>query len=146
MTSGYLERPAPSGLADVVEIVLDKGVVVDAYARVSLLGIELLTVDARVVIASVDSYLRFAEATIRLDLLANAPTQLPDLIEKGTGAVIERVAESVVEKKIDHAKEAVTETLTGAAESVARRVRSVAGGSTDDSTDEPAEGTAERDE
>ena len=44
---GYLERPAPSGLADVIEIILDKGIVIDAYVRVSLVGIELLTVDAR---------------------------------------------------------------------------------------------------
>jgi hypothetical protein len=66
---GYLDRPAPSGLADVVEIILDKGIVIDAYVRVSLVGIELLTIDARIVIASVDTYLRFAEATNRLDLL-----------------------------------------------------------------------------
>ena len=65
---GYLERPAPSGLADVIEIILDKGIVIDAYIRVSLVGIELLTIDARIVIASVDTYLRFAEATNRLDL------------------------------------------------------------------------------
>ena len=67
---GYLDRPAPSGLADVIEIILDKGIVIDAYVRVSLVGIELLTIDARIVIASVDTYLRFAEATNRLDLLA----------------------------------------------------------------------------
>ena len=67
---GYLDRPAPSGLADVVEIILDKGIVIDAYVRVSLVGIELLTIDARIVIASVDTYLRFAEATNRLDLVA----------------------------------------------------------------------------
>lgn len=66
---GYLERPAPSGLADVIEIILDKGLVIDAYVRVSLVGIELLTIDARIVIASVDTYLRFAEATNRLDLI-----------------------------------------------------------------------------
>ena len=66
---GYLDRPAPSGLADVIEIILDKGIVIDAYVRVSLVGIELLTIDARIVIASVDTYLRFAEATNRLDLL-----------------------------------------------------------------------------
>ena len=66
---GYLERPARSGLADVIEIILDKGIVIDAYVRVSLVGIELLTIDARIVIASVDTYLRFAEATNRLDLV-----------------------------------------------------------------------------
>ena len=67
-SGGYLERPAPSGLADVVEVILDRGIVIDAYVRVSLLGIELVTLDARVVVASVDTYLRFAEATNRLDL------------------------------------------------------------------------------
>lgn len=53
-----------------LEILLDRGLVIDAYVRVSLLGIELLTVDLRVVIASVDTYLRFAEAVNRLDLRA----------------------------------------------------------------------------
>jgi hypothetical protein len=78
---GYLERPAPSSLADVVEIILDKGIVIDAYVRVSLVGIELLTVDARIVIASVDTYLRFAEATNRLDLLEHGGgRELPDFI------------------------------------------------------------------
>ena len=60
--------PRSSGLADVLEILLDRGLVIDAYVRVSLVGIELLTVDLRVVIASVDTYLRFAEAVDRLDL------------------------------------------------------------------------------
>jgi gas vesicle structural protein len=78
---GYLDRPAPSSLADVIEIILDKGMVIDAYIRVSLVGIELLTIDARIVIASVDTYLRFAEATNRLDLLENASGEnLPELI------------------------------------------------------------------
>ena len=64
----YLDRPAPSSLADVIETILDKGLVIDIYVRVSLVGIELLTIDARIVIASVDTYLRFAEAVNRLDL------------------------------------------------------------------------------
>ena len=81
---GYLERPRPSGLADVIEVILDKGLVVDAYVRVSLVGIELLTVDARIVIASVDTYLRYAEAVGRLDLLENAPGEgVPELLETG---------------------------------------------------------------
>ena len=79
---GYLERPAPSSLADVVDLILDKGLVIDAYVRVSLVGIELLTVDARVVIASVDTYLRFAEATNRLDLYEKGGKDLPELIEQ----------------------------------------------------------------
>ena len=65
---GYLERPKPSGLADVIEIILDKGIVIDAYVRISLIGIELITIDARIVIASVDTYLRFAEAVNRLNI------------------------------------------------------------------------------
>jgi gas vesicle structural protein len=69
--AGYITRaPRSSGLADVLEILLDRGLVIDAYVRVSLVGIELLTVDLRVVIASVDTYLRFAEAVNRLDLRA----------------------------------------------------------------------------
>ena len=69
---GYLERPRPSGLADVIDVILDKGLVIDAYVRVSLIGIELLTIDARIVIASVDTYLRFAEAVSRLDIVHDA--------------------------------------------------------------------------
>ena len=55
---GYIERPRPSGLADVIDVILDKGLVIDAYVRVALIGIEILTIDARIVIASVDTYLR----------------------------------------------------------------------------------------
>jgi hypothetical protein len=80
--SGYLERPRPSGLADVIEIILDKGLVIDAYVRVSLIGIEILTIDARIVIASVDTYLRFAEAVGRLNLAESDNSQgLPELLE-----------------------------------------------------------------
>src|SRR3954463_6905515 len=93
---GYLERPAPSGLADVIEVILDKGLVIDAYVRVSLVGIELLTIDARIVIASVDTYLRFAEATNRLDLYEKGGKDLSEAIgdlpetgasKKGGGAI-----------------------------------------------------------
>ena len=80
--SGYLERPRPSGLADVIDIILDKGLVIDAYVRVSLIGIEILTIDARIVIASVDTYLRFAEAVGRLNLAESDNSQgLPELLE-----------------------------------------------------------------
>ncbi|MBV7504565.1 gas vesicle structural protein GvpA [Bacillus sp. sid0103] len=51
-----------SSLAEVIDRILDKGVVIDLWARVSLVGIELLTIDARIVIASVDTWLRYAEA------------------------------------------------------------------------------------
>ena len=53
---------ASSSLAEVIDRILDKGIVIDAWVRVSLVGIELLAVEARVVIAGVDTYLKYAEA------------------------------------------------------------------------------------
>jgi hypothetical protein len=73
--------PFPSGLADVIDTILDKGLVIDAYARVSLIGIEILTVDARVVVAGVDTYLRFAEAVNRLDLAETKEPGLPEMVQ-----------------------------------------------------------------
>ena len=79
-----MERPAPSSLADVINVVLDKGLVIDVYVRVSLVGIEILTVDARVVIASVDTYLRFAEAVNRLDIAeVDSGADVTDLLGGG---------------------------------------------------------------
>jgi gas vesicle structural protein len=77
--AGSSARPQPSGLADVLDTILDKGMVIDAYVRVSLVGIEVLTIDARVVIASVDTYLRFAEAVNRLDI-SDEKQGLPGLV------------------------------------------------------------------
>jgi hypothetical protein len=78
--SNYLQRaPSPSGLADVVELILDKGLVIDAYVRIAVIGIELVTIDARIVIASVDTYLRFAEAVNRLDLTQTEAAGLKEL-------------------------------------------------------------------
>lgn len=51
-----------SSLVEVIDRILDKGIVVDAWARVSLVGIEILTIEARVVIASVETFLKYAEA------------------------------------------------------------------------------------
>ncbi len=76
---GVAQRPQASGLADVIDTILDKGLVLDAYVRVSLVGIELVTIDARVVIASVDTYLRFAEAVNRLDI-SQEKEGLPGLV------------------------------------------------------------------
>jgi hypothetical protein len=72
----YAGGPSPSGLADVLDLILDKGLVIDLYARVSLVGIEVLTVDARIVVASVDTYLRFAEAVGRLDITDAEPSPI----------------------------------------------------------------------
>ncbi len=90
MTVASVNRaPRPSSLADVLDVVLDKGIVIDAYVRVAVVGIELLTIDARIVIASVDTYLRFAEAVNRLDLqpseqVAGLPGMVKELREGGS--------------------------------------------------------------
>jgi hypothetical protein len=101
-SSAYVDRPRPSGLADVIDIILDKGLVIDAYVRVSLVGIELLTIDARLVIASVDTYLRFAEAVNRVDLASDKSSKtLPELrqgvYESGGRGVAKGVIESAQE-------------------------------------------------
>jgi hypothetical protein len=100
--AGYLQRPGGGSLAEVVDIILDKGLVIDAYVRVSLIGIEILTIDARIVIASVDTYLRFAEAVNRLDLQETDTSQgLPELME----TVTEGGAKSKTKGAIEGAKE-----------------------------------------
>ena len=101
--SGYVQRSSSSGLADVLDVLLDKGLVIDVFLRVSLVGIELLTVDARVVIASVDTYLRFAEAVNRLDLGNAEGTGLPELIKETP----ERVARSAGRGVVEGAKQAL---------------------------------------
>src|ERR671922_713615 len=100
--SGYLSRPGGGSLAEVIDIILDKGLVIDAYVRVSLIGIEILTIDARIVIASVDTYLRFAEAVNRLDLREVEDSQgLPELMD----TVTEGGARSKTKGAIEGAKE-----------------------------------------
>jgi len=84
--SNYLQRaPSPSGLADVIDLILDKGLVIDAYIRIAVIGIELVTIDARIVIASVDTYLRFAEQVNRLDLTQTEAAGLAELRDGGGG-------------------------------------------------------------
>ena len=102
----YAGGPNPSGLADVLELILDKGLVIDLYVRVSLVGIELLTIDARIVVASVDTYLRFAEAVGRMDLTETGDAQgLPDLLEG--------VTSGGSKSKTSGALEGVKEQLSG---------------------------------
>jgi len=72
--------------------------VIDAYVRVSVIGIEVLTIDARIVVASVDTYLRFAEAVNRLDLQQTELAGLPELQEKGAEKMTEGAIEGVEEK------------------------------------------------
>ncbi|WP_367325641.1 gas vesicle structural protein GvpA [Streptomyces sp. HUAS ZL42] len=107
--------PAAGGgsgnLYDVLELILDRGLVIDVFARVSLVGIEILKVDARIVIASVDTYLRFAEAANRLDLESGrkAPSTLTDV----TGNMVESGARGKSKGALTGAVEAFTESLQG---------------------------------
>jgi hypothetical protein len=99
----------PSNLLyDVVELILDRGLVIDVFVRVSLVGIEVLTVDARVVVASVDTYLRFAEACNRLDLTGGSrPVGLPGLI----GEISENGAEGKVRGALNGVRRAIVDTV-----------------------------------
>jgi hypothetical protein len=100
----YAGGPSPSGLADVLDLILDKGLVIDIYLRVSLVGIELLTVDARIVVASVDTYLRFAEAVGRMSIADDDDKEgLPELMESMTSGA----AKSKTSGALDAAKEKV---------------------------------------
>jgi gas vesicle structural protein len=97
-SSNYLQRaPSPSGLAEVLDVILDKGLVIDAYVRVSVIGIELITIDARIVIASVDTYLRFAEAVNRLDLAESGGADITDLRDGGSQRKTKGVLEGAKE-------------------------------------------------
>ncbi len=100
----YVDRPSSSSLADVIEIILDKGLVIDAYVRVSLVGIEVLTIDARIVIACVDTYLRFADATNRLDLTQQGGRDLPEMM----GGMMENGSKGKTQGAVEGIKNALT--------------------------------------
>jgi gas vesicle structural protein len=104
----YAGGPSPSGLADVLDLILDKGLVIDLYVRVSLVGIELLTIDARIVVASVDTYLRFAEAVGRLNI-ADDKKGLPEFFRD----MPSDVAKSRTKGALDAAADKLGEFLGG---------------------------------
>ncbi|WP_435871484.1 gas vesicle protein GvpJ [Micromonospora echinaurantiaca] len=107
---GALERGGTS-LADVVETVLDKGVVIDAQVSVAVVGIQLLEINARIVIASVETYLRFAEAVDRFDITPKNQKGLPDLVEGASGAVGKGKAMSGLGKAAKEISGAVADSL-----------------------------------
>jgi hypothetical protein len=137
--SNYLQRaPSPSGLADVVDLILDKGLVIDAYVRIAVIGIELITIDARIVIASVDTYLRFAEAVNRLDLNETELGGLPELQEKGAEEMTKGAIEGAEDKLLPDslktaAKGVAAAAAVGAAAVAAREIANRVGD--DDSND-----------
>ena len=109
--------PRAGTLYDVLELILDRGMVIDVFVRVSLVGIEILKIDARIVVASVDTYLRFAEACNRLDLERDSgSTTVPELLSGGA-------AKSIGKRKVRKAAETVGDT-----------VRKAVGGRDDDPT------------
>ncbi|WP_432192176.1 gas vesicle structural protein GvpA [Streptomyces sp. bgisy027] len=110
-----------SGLYDVLELVLDRGLVIDAFVRVSLVGIEILKIDIRVVVASVDTYLRFAEACNRLDLEAGPRKDpgLPDLV----GEITESGAKGKSKGALSGAAETVSDAFKQAREEGEERPR-----------------------
>lgn len=112
-TPGTSRAPRPSSLAEVLEVILDKGIVIDAYVRVAVVGIELITIDARIVIASVETYLRFAEAVNRLDLQPRGQVAgVPGVVEElGEGAARAKTKGALSGAK-DKAQEFVSD-LTG---------------------------------
>ncbi|MFE4256297.1 gas vesicle structural protein GvpA [Streptomyces sp. NPDC056910] len=101
-------------LYDVLELILDRGLVIDVFVRVSLVGIEILKIDARIVVASVDTYLRFAEACNRLDLESGrkAPSQLTDIV----GDSMESGAKGKSKGALSGAVEAITDSVKGVTE------------------------------
>jgi gas vesicle structural protein len=104
----YVSGPSSGGLHEVLELILDKGLVIDAYVRVSLVGIELLTIDARIVIASVDTYLRFAEAVGRLNLAETEVQGIPELMDR----VTEGGAKHKTKGALEGVKDKVSEALS----------------------------------
>ena len=110
--SNYLQRaPSPSGLAHVVDLILDKGLVIDAYVRIAVIGIKLVTIDARIVIASVDTYLRFAEAVNRLDLTQTEAAGLKELRGDGNGDGKAKGMMEGAKDKASDAKESLKERV-----------------------------------
>jgi gas vesicle structural protein len=131
-SAGQMGGRGPTGLADVIDTILDRGLVIDAYVRVSLVGIEILTIDARVVVASVDTYLRFAEAANRLDM-TKSEKGVPEMIGQGRGMSQDKtkeVVQGVVEAAGDTLRELSEKKPDPAAEaeiSVEQEPRQAAG-------------------
>jgi gas vesicle structural protein len=109
---GALERGGGT-LADVVETVLDKGVVIDAQISIAVVGIQLVEINARIVIASVETYLKFAEAANRLSITPEGAKGLPDLVGDGAKAVGKGKAASGLGQAAKDISGAVVESLSG---------------------------------
>ncbi|AJE84080.1 gas vesicle protein GVPa [Streptomyces albus] len=107
--------PRAGTLYDVMELILDRGMVIDVFIRVSLVGIEILKIDARIVVASVDTYLRFAEACNRLDLERDSGSiTVPELFG---GQAARKIGKSKVKKKAKSVGDSLREAVGGPGDS-----------------------------
>jgi hypothetical protein len=111
-SSHHSNRNRSGTLYDVLELILDKGLVIDIYVRVGLVGIELLTIDARIVVASVDTYLHFAEAVNRLDLT-----------QTGDAKPLDEFIGGMTEKGARGKTRGAVSGVTGAISDAAHRIR-----------------------
>jgi hypothetical protein len=103
--------PRAGTLYDVMELILDRGMVIDVFVRVSLVGIEILKIDARIVVASVDTYLRFAEACNRLDLEHDSRSKtVPELF--GGGPVSKMIGKAGAKRTARSLTDKVKDVLT----------------------------------
>ncbi|MGW5388626.1 gas vesicle protein GvpJ [Streptomyces sp. SCA2-2] len=119
--------PRAGTLYDTLELILDRGMVIDVFIRVSLVGIEILKIDARICVASVDTYLRFAEACNRLDLENDSHSRtVPELFGGGMAGAAGKAG------------------AKRAASSVGGKVKGALGLDDDDSEEEADEEKAER--
>ncbi|WP_103502775.1 MULTISPECIES: gas vesicle protein GvpJ [Streptomyces] len=112
--------PRTGTLYDVIDIILDRGMVIDVFLRVSLVGIEILKIDIRIVIASVDTYLRFAEACNRLDLEADTRSRtVPELFGgAGGGGVVRKAGEQGVKKAVESGEKKTKKAASGTKKAV----------------------------
>lgn len=143
-TPGYrddiVRAPRAGTLYDVLELILDRGMVIDVFLRVSLVGIEIIKVDARIVVASVDTYLRFAEACNRIDLEDDSHSRtVPELFggmtktmgkagaKKAASSVGDKVKDAFGAGRTDEAEDAEAPVEDGEAEERRPRRRASAG-------------------
>jgi hypothetical protein len=116
ITDGVVCAPRAGTLYDVLDLILDRGIVIDAFVRVSLVGIEILKIDARIVVASVDTYLRFAEVCNRLDLEHDATSRtVPELFGGAGvgGGAAKSAGKAGAKKAVRSAGEKVKEAVPG---------------------------------
>jgi len=142
VTSGgaITRAPRPSSLADVLDLILDKGLVIDAYVRISAVGIELLTIDARIVIASVDTYLHFAEAVNRLDLTQTETQGITGLFDGDTSSSNGSSGKSQEQRSSGGGSRQLSSGRSSGARSSQRQASSQSGGDGDEDSDNGDEG------